>query len=282
LDVNSRKWLANYLKNYEAGAMILVTHDVSLLQSVSHIAEIAGGTLETYKSCTYNQYLEEKQRRAEAAMTEYERNQAKAAKLQGFVDRFGASATKASAAQSRVKQLEKMKQRGLLDAPVTTHTTRFRPTLVLPDPPQAIGESLLSLKNAHVGWTSSPLVSNIDFDIQKGMKILLRGANGAGKSSIVAALRGNLDLLEGTRKENSQLRYDASVLDSTINVMVTSPHSPPPYSPLFQSRCLYTRLGTRTGSRCSCCGFGVGSCSRGRCEHYGTRCPKHHGEIRIK
>ena len=188
--------------------MILVTHDVALLQSVSHIAEIAGGTLETYKSCTYNQYLEEKQRRADAAMAEYERNQAKAAKLQGFVDRFGASATKASAAQSRVKQLDKMKQQGLLDTPVNTRVTRFRPELVLPDPPRAVGESLLSLHNANVGWSGLPLVSNIDLDIQKGMKILLRGKNGAGKSSILAALRGNLGLLNGTRTENSQLRYE--------------------------------------------------------------------------
>jgi ATPase subunit of ABC transporter with duplicated ATPase domains len=212
--VNARTWLANYLKNYQAGAMILVTHNVALLDSVSHIAEIARGTLESYKSCTYQQYLQEKQQRADAALAEWSRHQQKAAKLQGFVDRFGASATKASAAQSRVKQLEKMKQEGLLDEPettttTTTTTTRYRPLLlVLPDPPKAIGESLLKLKGASVGFESSkqPLVTNIDFDIQKGMKVLLRGPNGAGKSTILAALRGTLDLMEGERTENSQLR----------------------------------------------------------------------------
>lgn len=201
--------MANYLKNYQAGAMILVTHDVALLNSVSHIAEIAGGSLASYKSCTFQQYLEEKQRRADAAAADFERNQQKAAKLQGFVDRFGASATKASAAQSRVKQLEKMKQQGLLDKPETSHTTRFRPSLVLPDPPPAIGdESLLKLKGASVGWNTNepPLVTDINFDIEKGMKILLRGPNGAGKSTILAALRGTLDLMEGERVENSQLR----------------------------------------------------------------------------
>lgn len=129
----------------------------------------------------------------------------------GFVDRFGASATKASAAQSRVKQLEKMKQQGLLDAPATSHTSRFRPTLILPDAPKAVGETLLSLQNAKVGWDSSlPLVSNIDLDITKGMKLWLRGPNGCGKSTILAALRGTLELLEGTRTENPQLRYESS------------------------------------------------------------------------
>lgn len=83
LDVNARKWLSNYLKNYEAGAMILVTHDVALLSSVDHIAEIDRGTLEAYKTCTYSQYLQEKQRRQEAAASEFEANQKKAAKLQG-------------------------------------------------------------------------------------------------------------------------------------------------------------------------------------------------------
>jgi ATPase subunit of ABC transporter with duplicated ATPase domains len=206
LDANARNWLANYLKTYDGGAMILVTHDVALLQSVSHIAEIVGGTLQTYKSCTHSQYEEEKQARAEAAATEHQRNQEKAAKLQGFVNRFGASATRASAAQSRVKQLERMRQQGLLDAPSTTLQTRFKPSLKLPDPPRAIGETLLSLKEAQVGWTG-PLVSNIDLKIKRGMKLLIRGPNGAGKSTILAALCGKRNLLHGTRTENEQLRY---------------------------------------------------------------------------
>ena len=209
LDVNARNWLANYLKTYDGGAMILVTHDVTLLQSVSHICEIVGGTLQTYKSCSYSQYEEEKKARAEAAASEYERNRETAAKLQRFVDRFGASATRASAAQSRVKQLERMKQRGLLDAPTllaTHHQTRFKPSVQLPDPPRAIGETLLSLQQAQVGWTG-PLVSNIDLKIKRGMKLLIRGPNGAGKSTILAALCGKLKLLQGTRTENEQLRY---------------------------------------------------------------------------
>jgi ATPase subunit of ABC transporter with duplicated ATPase domains len=209
LDVNARNWLANYLKTYDGGAMILVTHDVTLLQSVSHICEIVGGTLQTYKSCSYSQYEEEKKARAEAAASEYERNRETAAKLQRFVDRFGASATRASAAQSRVKQLERMKQRGLLDAPTllaTHHQTRFKPFVQLPDPPRAIGETLLSLQQAQVGWTG-PLVSNIDLKIKRGMKLLIRGPNGAGKSTILAALCGKLKLLQGTRTENEQLRY---------------------------------------------------------------------------
>lgn len=207
LDVNARQWLAQYLKNYDSGAMILVTHDVDLLSSVSHIAEIAAGTLQVYKSCTYSQYQNEKVRRAAAAQTEFEKNAEKAAKLQAFVDRFGASATKASAAQSRVKQLEKMRREGLLDAPAEgLMYERFKPSLVLPDPPRSIGEVLMELKDANVGHDDTVLVSNVNLEIKRGMKLLLRGPNGVGKSTILHSLRGTLALQGGERKVNELLR----------------------------------------------------------------------------
>jgi ATP-binding cassette, subfamily F, member 3 len=216
LDANARQWLAQYLKTYNNGAMILVTHDVDLLDSVSHIAEITSGTLLVYKSCTYQQYLTEKQRRAIAAKNEYERNLDKAAQLQAFVDRFGASATKASAAQSRVKQLEKMKREGLLDAPpeAIIQDERFRPSLILPSPPRSIGDMLMELCDASVGYREQPpLVTNVNFAIRRGMKVLIRGPNGVGKSTILHSLRGTLPLKAGTRQENELLRLGVFTQD---------------------------------------------------------------------
>ena len=255
LDRPARQWLARYLSNYDSGAMILVTHDVELLQSMDHIAEITQGTIQIYKSCTYSQYLEQKEERAKQAWNEYERNLEKATKLQNFVDKYGASATKASAAQSRVKQIEKMKRQGLLDAPSmsVTQVQRFKPSLKLPDPPKSIGETLLSLKNADVGYDSTsgdgtksdtstdtmavPLVSNIDLKIMRGMKLLIRGPNGAGKSAtsgnlriarplsnfvspissgkstVLHSLRGSLPLMNGQRIENESLRLGVFTQD---------------------------------------------------------------------
>mmetsp|Transcript_9790 Transcript_9790/g.15036 ORF Transcript_9790/g.15036 Transcript_9790/m.15036 type:complete len:735 (+) Transcript_9790:139-2343(+) len=217
LDVNARKWLAQYMSNYEAGAMVLVTHDVDLLSSVQHIAEVAGGSLQEYKTCTHTQYLDMKEQRAKLAASEYERNLEKAAKLQAFVDKWGASATKAKAAQSRVKMLEKMQKSGELDAPtdLMNNQARFKPSMVLPEPPRSIGETLLALKNgAQVGYSADkPLVSNIELDIKRGMKLLLRGPNGAGKSTILHSLRGTLPLLKGDRVENESLRLGSFTQD---------------------------------------------------------------------
>lgn len=234
LDAAAKKWLAKYLADYSGeGSMVLVTHDVELLQSMDHIAEIipGAGKLQIYKSCTYDQYLELKQQRAAAAITAYERNNEKAAKLQSFVDRFGASATKASAAQSRVKMIERMERDGLLDAPPDELTVkRFKPRLTLPRPPKAVGNVLLSLIDASVGYGEKVLVSGVNLDITKGMKLLIRGPNGAGtfglemicelislkitypcyqikgKSTVLHTLRGNLPLMGGQRKENDALR----------------------------------------------------------------------------
>lgn len=182
IDQAARTWLASYLATYDGdGTMVLVTHDVQLLKSMDHIAEVTPtGNMQLYKSCTYTQYLELKEQRAVAAVTEFEKNQKKAEKLQGFVDRFGASATKASAAQSRVKQLEKMQREGLLDEPdAALMVERFKPVLRLPNPPRSIGDVLLSLRNAKAGY-ENPLVSNVNLKITRGMKLLIRGPNGAG------------------------------------------------------------------------------------------------------
>jgi ATP-binding cassette, subfamily F, member 3 len=111
LDSSARDWLATYLSNYQ-GSILLVSHDIDLLsKSVNSIAEVAGNTLIQYVSCSYEKYLNEKDFRAKTAMAEYERNMEEYKRLQEFVDLWGASATKAKAAQSRVKMIEKMRKK---------------------------------------------------------------------------------------------------------------------------------------------------------------------------
>ena len=223
LDAAAKKWLAQYLMEYESGALILVTHDVELLKSMDHIAEVGAGGLQQYKSCNYDQFVTLKKERAAAAQAEFEKNQEKAAKLQSFVDRFGASATKASAAQSRVKMIQKMKEEGLLDSPAAQIIAeRFRPRLSLPKPHKAIGEILLELQDATVGYEGKPLVSNINLAISKDMKLLIRGPNGAGKSTLLHSLRGKLPLLDGSRRENNQLRLGVFTQDLAQELDVTA------------------------------------------------------------
>eukprot|EP00554_Chaetoceros_debilis_P005506 CAMPEP_0194074256 /NCGR_PEP_ID=MMETSP0149-20130528/1417_1 /TAXON_ID=122233 /ORGANISM="Chaetoceros debilis, Strain MM31A-1" /LENGTH=727 /DNA_ID=CAMNT_0038754397 /DNA_START=48 /DNA_END=2228 /DNA_ORIENTATION=+ len=208
LDSSARDWLGKYLNNFD-GSLVLVSHDLSLLEaSVNNIAEVVSGTLISYVSCDYAKFEEEKVFRAQSAMAEYERNVAEAERLQDFVDKWGASATKATAAQSRVKMIEKMRKEGKLTPPPNSITvTRFKPSMVLPEPPKSMGDTLISFSNADIGHEEGKaLLKNIDFELRRGTKLILRGPNGAGKSTMMQALKGSLPLLAGKRGENEKLR----------------------------------------------------------------------------
>lgn len=217
LDSSARDWLATYLSNYQ-GSILLVTHDVSLLtKATDSIAEVSGQTLIQYVSCNYNKYLTEKEFRAKTALAEYERNVEEARRLQDFVDKWGASATKATAAQSRVKMIEKMRNEGKLDPPPISFTEkRHKPSLVLPNPPKSIGEKLLALEGADIGYgeeEGAPILNNINLVINRGTKLILRGPNGSGKSTLLSALRGKLPLVSGKRIENEKLHLGSFTQD---------------------------------------------------------------------
>lgn len=217
LDSAARDWLGRYIAAYD-GSVVLVSHDVGLMdRSVDSIAEITAGTLLEYRSCTYHEYLEEKEFRAASAQAEYQKNLEEAAQLQAFVDKFGAG-TKSKSAQSRVKALEKMKKEGKLDPPPVAVVANVRiPSLVLPPPPKPHGENLMEMKGASIGYDPSeePLLTNVDLAIPRGMKLLLRGPNGAGKSTLLKALRGNVEgmIQEGERTENARLKLGVFTQD---------------------------------------------------------------------
>lgn len=220
LDSSARDWLGRYLQSF-TGSLILVSHDLSLLSTaVNNIAEISSKSLLTYISCDYDKYLHEKEFRAKAAMAEYERNVAEAQRLQDYVDKWGASATKASSAQSRVKMIEKMRKEGKLTPPPQAVVQKaWKPSIVLPDPPKARGEVLLGLDGADIGYGGGQgeegvvLLKDISMDLMRGMKLVLRGPNGAGKSTLVTALRGDLPLLGGERIINERLRLGSFTQD---------------------------------------------------------------------
>mmetsp|Transcript_55733 Transcript_55733/g.64350 ORF Transcript_55733/g.64350 Transcript_55733/m.64350 type:complete len:650 (+) Transcript_55733:158-2107(+) len=217
LDSSAKDWLGKYIANYD-GSVVLVSHDVTLLDAgVNSIAEIVGNTIVEYRSCSYNKYLEEKEFRILSAQAEYESNLEEAARLQSFIDKFGAG-TKSKSAQSRVKMLEKMKAEGKLEPPPVAIQTGGRdPELVLPPPPKPNGEYLLTMQDTTIGYDPEepPLLEKINLQIPRGMKLLLRGPNGAGKSTLLKAMRGNVPemIQSGARLENDRLRLGCFTQD---------------------------------------------------------------------
>lgn len=99
--------------------VLLVSHDDGLLRTAAtSIAEVRNRRLDIYKSRNYDQWQTEREEREAQRVAIYEKQQEEIAHLQSFVDRFGASATKASQAQSRVKMIEKLKAEAVSDGPI--------------------------------------------------------------------------------------------------------------------------------------------------------------------
>lgn len=209
LDKGAREWLGQHLSKYQ-GTLIIVSHDESLLRTaVNSIAEIKNGVMELYKSRSYDQWLIEREERVQAAISLYEANQREMARLQTFVDRFGAKTMGASLAQSKLKSIEKLEAM-TPEAPITGDGPV--PKLVLPRPPLGTPLKLLEIKQGAVAWPASretqspqvanePIIKDINVVIERGMKIAVRGPNGAGKSTLFQALSGLLPLQSGQRIE---------------------------------------------------------------------------------
>ncbi|MFM2160505.1 MAG: hypothetical protein RLZZ383_17 [Pseudomonadota bacterium] len=199
LDLAARTWLAEFLVA-RGRTVLLVSHDRWFLDRVcDRTIELRHGRLDAWKG-NLTSWLAERERRAAAEVAAFEAQQEEIAKLQGFVDRFGAKATKASQAQSRVRALERIDR---LDAP-TSDGPRAR--LSLPEAP-GCAEEVVVLERATVGWPdAAPLVRDLDLTLLRGERLALLGPNGIGKSTLLAAIAGTLSLSAGRRRLGREVR----------------------------------------------------------------------------
>ena len=202
LDKGAKDWLSTWLSKYD-GTLLVVSHDTNLLDSaVNSIAEVRGGTIELYKSRTHDQWLVERVERVERAQAAYEKNQEEIARLQGFVDRFGAKTMGASQAQSKLKQIEKLEKGGPAAPQISDGP---KPVLKLPRPPPGTPKELLTLRGVDLRWENQLILGGVNLKVEKGMRIAVRGPNGAGKSTLLSGLSQKLPLAAGERIEGDNL-----------------------------------------------------------------------------
>eukprot|EP00903_Cladosiphon_okamuranus_P014012 g13030.t1 len=211
LDSAAKTWLGRFLSNYQ-GTIVTVSHDEALLEGVklSSVAEVANNRVEVFKGCGYKKFLFEREERMRALKSKYEAEQKEMARLQGFVDRFGAQATKASAAQSRVKMLQKMEANA---TPMPEGKSNFRAKMKLPPPPSCHTKQI-ELKNASFGWGDAPpTATGVNLKLEKGQTLAILGPNGAGKSTLLKALAGILPLSDGDRNIGEGLKLGVFTQD---------------------------------------------------------------------
>jgi ATP-binding cassette subfamily F protein 3 len=206
LDLEARSWLAQHLAR-APWSFVVVSHDRWLLdRCVTRIVEVRGGTLTSWPG-NFTAWLaarDERKRHLEVARG---RQQHEIARLERFVERFGAKATKAAQAKSKQKALDRI-ERVELD-PGEAKAARIK----LPAPPPGAYEAV-TLTDATLGWSAaSPVLSGVTFTLERGMRVALLGPNGSGKSTLLGAIAGTLPPLRGKRTVGDRVRIGVFAQD---------------------------------------------------------------------
>lgn len=198
LDLPSIQWVEKYIANYE-NAVIVVSHDREFLDNVSTVTvEVANNKL-NYYSGNYSFFIEEKSLRNEIQKGAYENQQAQIRQTERFIERFKAKATKARQVQSRVKALNRLDIiDDVIDDSAKVHF-KFR----LGTQP---GRHVMALEHISKEFPNNPILKNTNAHIERGDKIVLIGANGKGKSTLLRIIAGT-EPHEGSRKLGHNVNF---------------------------------------------------------------------------
>ena len=189
LDLEGALWLVDYLSRYPSSA-IVISHDRDLLDAAAtHIIHLDRARLTLYRG-NYSSF--ERQRREAQALAAKagKKDEERRKRLQAFVDRFRAKATKARQAQSRLKLLSKMETaEPIVDAEVLP--------IELPSPERPLSPPIIALDNASVGYGERVVLSRLTLSLSEDDRIGLLGANGNGKTTFAKLLAGRLEPCAG-------------------------------------------------------------------------------------
>ncbi|MCW5552358.1 MAG: ABC-F family ATP-binding cassette domain-containing protein [Verrucomicrobiae bacterium] len=227
LDLETLLWFQDYLRNY-CGAILLISHDREFLNRLcTHVAELRQARILRYTG-NYDEYLVQRAATEATLLATAKAQQREIDRLQLFVDRFRAKNTKATQAQSKLKQIERLKEE-LVEAPGGPDATvGFR----FPQPARS-GQKVILLENVRFGYrvaatpsshgtdederpasanaallpTPKLIYENLNFVAERGQRIVLVGPNGAGKSTLLKLLAGVLTPQAGERRLGHNTRH---------------------------------------------------------------------------
>jgi ATP-binding cassette subfamily F protein 3 len=197
LDLEATLWLESWLARFP-GAALVVSHDRGLLDRCVHaIAHLDRGRINLTPG-GYDEFVRIRTERALQQARAAEKIAEQRAKMQAFVDRFRAKATKARQAQARLKAIARLPQ---IEAVVEDAPTRF----AFPEPAQ-IAPPILALDKVSVGYDGKPVLRGLSLRVDMDDRIALLGANGNGKSTFAKLIAGRLDPMTGEVRQGPKLK----------------------------------------------------------------------------
>ena len=190
LDLEGTLWLENYLRTYPH-TILIVSHDRDLLNgAVNSILHLERGKLTLY-SGGYDDFEEARREKQRLELKLKKKQDEERRRIQAFIDRFKAKATKAAQAQSRIKALAKMQP---IAAQLEDRVAPFH----LPQPAKPLASPLLRLEDAAVGYApNSSVLQELSLRIDQDDRIALLGQNGNGKSTFAKLIAGKIKPLSG-------------------------------------------------------------------------------------
>lgn len=190
LDLEGTLWLENYLKSYPH-TVLIVSHDRDLLnKAADSILHLDRGKLTLYAG-GYDDFEEARRANQRLELKLKKKQDDERRRIQAFIDRFKAKATKAKQAQSRVKALAKMQ-------PIASQVEDRVPPFSLPSPEKMLASPLLRIEDASAGYEPDrPILRGLNLRIDQDDRIALLGANGNGKSTFAKLIAGKLAPLTG-------------------------------------------------------------------------------------
>lgn len=216
LDLPSIEWLEKYLLHYQ-GSVIIVSHDRWFLdRMVTKIVEVFQQGLHIYGG-NYSYYQKEKELRMDLQQKAFENQQDFIRQQERFIERFRAKASKAAAAQTAIKKLEKL---DVIEAPSNDRPS-IRINFSIDKTP---GKVLCELKHVTKHFGETKIVTNSSAEIERGDKIALIGANGKGKSTLLRIIAG-AEKFEGERKwghnveESFYAQHQLEALDLNLTLI---------------------------------------------------------------
>ena len=225
LDLEGTLWLENYLRTYPH-TVVIVSHDRDLLNRAANaILHLDRGKLTLYAG-GYDDFEETRRMKQSLEGKLKKKQDDERRRIQAFIDRFRAKATKARQAQSRVKALAKMQP---IASQVEDRVMPFR----LPSPEKPLASPLLRVESASAGYDAShPILTGLNLRLDQDDRIALLGANGNGKSTFAKLLAGKLAPLGGNvygagrvtvgffaQHQLDELNPNATPFDYIVNLM---------------------------------------------------------------
>ncbi|HEX3775844.1 MAG TPA: ATP-binding cassette domain-containing protein [Polyangiaceae bacterium] len=198
LDILSIRWLEKFLAQHR-GTVLVISHDQRFLDNVAtHILDVDYGTVTSYVG-NYAKFVIEKQAVRARKETEIARQQKIIAEKRAFVERFGAKATKAKQAQSRLKQIEKIEVEELAQSSRREPLFRFTAE-------RASGREVLAVEGVSKSYGEKLVLHDVSLTVRRGDKLAVIGPNGLGKSTLLKIIMQRVSAERGHVKLGHEVR----------------------------------------------------------------------------